>query len=43
MRARYMHIAGPMLQQVAKQIGGALRDGPEEGERDPTEGNRDGS
>ncbi|WP_079042048.1 site-specific integrase [Streptomyces aureus] len=32
MRARYMHITGPMLQQVAKQIGDALWGGPEESE-----------
>ncbi|GHG33673.1 tyrosine-type recombinase/integrase [Streptomyces zaomyceticus] len=39
MRARYMHITGPMLQNVAKQIGDALWGGPEEGSEAPAESN----
>ncbi|OKJ67164.1 hypothetical protein [Streptomyces sp. CB02261] len=39
MRARYMHITGPMLQNVAKQIGDALWGRAEEGSEVPTETN----
>jgi hypothetical protein len=28
MRARYMHITGPMLRKVAQQVGDALREPP---------------